>query len=184
MQETPNGNAIQYVGEARLKAGVANYDDIHEIALGRSVEGYHWALNLRSVPWQEIGPPKWSEAHATLGEAMTEGERFYKAAIASIDAVAPPVNVAPGASEERHLSEKPAVESIKGMAEIPDHIKQLADAAVQKAGAEKTNVTDIKTKEMPDWTDAKALEAQQAQKRLDAQREKETPEPPKGPDKG
>jgi hypothetical protein len=42
---------------------------------------------------------------------------------------------------------------------------------------------NTQTDKGPDWTDTKGLEAQQAQKREDALRQK-SPEPDKGPDKG
>jgi hypothetical protein len=74
---------------------------------------------------------------------------------------------------------------LSNMAEIPEHVKAQADAEVAKTGAQKMAVQDMNTRtdKGPDWTDTKGLEAQQAQKREDALREK-TPEPDKGPDKG
>jgi hypothetical protein len=71
------------------------------------------------------------------------------------------------------------------MAELPEHVKAKADAAVAETGAQKMAVQNMNTQtdKGPDWTDTKGLEAQQAQKREDALRQK-SPEPDKGPDKG
>jgi hypothetical protein len=72
------------------------------------------------------------------------------------------------------------------MAEIPEHVKAQADAAVASTGAEKMPVKNMGEPQGVDSYDTKGLEAQRERQRQDAQQEKTpepTPDPNKDPDK-
>jgi len=69
------------------------------------------------------------------------------------------------------------------MAELPDHVKAKADAAVSQTDAGRFPVKDMGETKGADWADTKALDAQRAQQRQDAAQEK-TPAPTVEPDKG